>query len=134
MNIQYLLQLALVIPVMFSPSTARAQSVPIRVGMDYGLARQRLIQAGWRPLVRSRPAAPNDSGTPYSLMDQQIALTSYFRKRGWHETLGCAPTGLGLCGQQFFNANGKGLVVTTTNGYVNKPPVVKSYRFGNDSR
>ena len=42
-----------VIAITVAPISAVAQSLPITVGMNYGVARQRLIQAGWQPLVPS---------------------------------------------------------------------------------
>ena len=137
MMIKTLLPLALALPAILSPLTVQAQSVPISVGINYGVARQRLIQAGWKPVVSPRPAAkwiPNDSGTPYSNMDQQITLTEYFRKKGWQESLHCAPTGLGLCDHQFFGPSGRGLIVITTMGHQSKPPVVEQYKFGDGTR
>lgn len=134
MKFRSLIQLLLLLPLSISMSVSHAQSVPITAGMDYGVARQRLIRAGWNPQNRSKPATPDDSGTPYSNMDQQIALTEYFRKKGWRETLICAPTGLGLCDQQFFSANGRGLIMITTMGHHSKPPVVHSYKYGDGTR
>ena len=138
MMIKTLLPLALALPAILSPLTVQAQSVPIFVGMEYGVARQRLINAGWKPLVSLVPAARwfkklNGPERDYHLT-AQTDLASYFRSRGWFETLDCAPTGRGLCGQQFFNANGKGLVVATTNGQGSKPPVVEGYSFIDGTR
>ncbi|AFY27488.1 hypothetical protein Cyagr_0289 [Cyanobium gracile PCC 6307] len=120
-----------------APISAVAQSVPITVGMNYGIARQRLIQAGWQPLRSAYPAAnwiyKSAENSSYNHLEAQTRLASYFRQRGWYETLDCAPTGHGMCGQQFFNAKGKGLIVTTTNGEVS-PPIVKDYTFGNGTR
>lgn len=132
--IKSLLPLAFAIPAILSPLTVQAQSVPITVGMNYGVARQRLINAGWKPLVSPRPAVADDSGPPYSNMDQQITLTEYFRQKGWQETLYCAPTGLGLCDHQFFSPSGRGLIVITTMDHHSKPPVVEKYKFGNGTR
>ncbi len=120
-----------------APISAVAQSVPITVGMNYGIARQRLIQAGWQPLRSAYPAAKwiykSAENSSYNHLEAQTRLASYFRQRGWHETLDCAPTGHGMCGQQFLNAKGKGLIVTTTNG-ASSPPIVKGYTFGNGTR
>lgn len=119
------------------PLSAFGQSLPITVGMDYGVARQRLIQAGWQPLRSAYPAAKwiyrSVESSSYNHLEAQTQLASYFRQRGWYETLDCAPTGHGMCGQQFFNANGKGLILTTTNG-AGSPPIVKGYTFGNRTR
>lgn len=137
MVIKPLLQATVTLLVLYSPLAVEAQSVPITAGMDYALARQRLIQAGWKPLVSARPAAkwiPSDSGIPYSVMDEQTSLAQYFRERGWYETLDCAPTGHGRCRQQFFNASGRGLIVTTTNGFGIRGSVVVSFGFGDETR
>jgi hypothetical protein len=134
MKSRSLLQLALLLPVSISMSASHAQSVPITAGMDYGVARQQLILAGWNSQNRSKPATPDDSWMPYSNMDQQISLTDYFRKKGWRETLICAPTGLGLSDLKFFSANGSGLIVITTMGHQSKPPVVHSYKYGDGKR
>jgi len=136
--IKTLLPLSLALQAILSPLTVQAQSVPISVGMEYRVARQRLIKAGWKPLVSRVPAAQwiqkgNKQQIDYHIA-AQTSLASYFRSRGWFETLDCAPTGRGLCGQQFFNANGKGLVVATTNGQGSKPPVVEGYSFKDGTR
>jgi hypothetical protein len=138
MKFKSLLHSALLLPVLLSTTLSHAQSVPISEGMNYALARQRLVQAGWKPLVSLVPAAQwiqegNNKQRQYH-MSAQKDLASYFRNRGWHETLDCAPTGHGMCRQQFFHTNGKSLIVATTSGQGTQPPLVKSDGYGDGTR
>lgn len=127
MNIKSLLHVAVALPVLFSPMSVQAQSVPITVGMNYGLARQQLIQAGWQPLMPGGARALWSHGSQ-DYMNQQMMLAAAFRQRGWYETLGCAPTGLGTCQHQFFDINGRGLIVETgSGGYRTLPNVTRFY-------
>lgn len=96
MNIKALLHVAVALPVLSSPMIVQAQSVPITVGMNYGVARQRLIRASWQPLMLCGVRALWSYGSQ-AYMDLQIKLAAAFRQRGWYETLGCAATGLGTC-------------------------------------
>jgi hypothetical protein len=127
MMIKTLLPLALALPSILSPLPVQAQSVPITVGMNYGVARQRLIQAGWQPLTPGGARALWSYGSQ-DYMDQQMMLAGAFRRQKWFETLGCAPTGLGTCQHQFFDINGRGLIVETgSGGYGSIPDVTKFY-------
>lgn len=110
-----------------APIRSVAQSLPITVGMNYGDARQRLIQAGWQPLMPGGARALWASGSA-EFMNLQMRLAAAFRQRGWHETLGCAPTGLGTCQHQFFDVNRRGLIVETgSGGYGVLPSVTRFY-------
>jgi hypothetical protein len=126
--IKSLLPLALALPAIFSQLTVQAQSVPITVGMNYGVARQRLIQAGWQPLMPGGARALWSESVNEDYMNQQMMLAGAFRRQKWFETLGCAPTGLGTCQHQFFDLNGRGLIVETgSGGYGDIPDVTKFY-------
>jgi len=95
--------------------------------MNYGIARQRLIQAGWQPLIPGGARALWSHGSQ-DYMKQQMMLAGAFRRQKWFETLGCAPTGLGTCMHQFFDINGRGLIVETgSGGYGKIPDVTKFY-------
>ncbi|MFM7640070.1 MAG: toll/interleukin-1 receptor domain-containing protein [Cyanobium sp.] len=105
--------------------TAEQQRTPITVGMNYAVARQRLIQAGWQPL-RPQGLAMQWSRGGDSVLQSQLA--GAFRKRNWYETLHCYPTGQARCLQQFFDAKGQGLVVETGSGaYSVMPDVIRFY-------
>ena len=126
MKLKSLLQITLLLPVLLSTSVSHAQSVPITIGMDYGVARQRLIQAGWKPFVpkNSRKAWPQENEEDMRL---QLALAAGFRQKGWYETRQCAPTGHGRCEQQFLGHNSRVLIVETT--IAGSTPNHKVYNF-----
>lgn len=127
MTIQSAVRLALLLPVLLTPVSAKAQSIPITVGMSYGVARERLVQAGWQPLLPSGASLIWSSGTK-DYIDQQMMLAGAFRRKGWYETLGCLPTGLGTCRHQFFDVNRRGLIVETgSGGYGSIPNVTRFY-------
>ena len=113
--------------------SAVAQSLPITVGMNYGVARQRLIQAGWQPLIPGGARTLWSTGSE-EYMEQQAMLAGAFRRRKWFETLGCAPTGLGTCMHQFFDANGRGLIVETGSGDSARLPDVWKFYFRDGTR
>ena len=122
-----LLPLAIALPAILFSLTVSAEPVPITVGMNYGVARQRLIQAGWQPLIPGGARALWSHGSQ-DYMKQQMMLAGAFRRQKWFETLGCAPTGLGTCMHQFFDINGRGLIVETgSGGYGRIPDVTKFY-------
>ena len=121
--------------------TAHAQSLPLRVGMNYGEARDKLIQQGWQPhmptgaeILSCGDRGPctykglGDSEDARSFINREIELRQAFRDRGWHETVHCYPSGAGWCFHSFTNASGKELVVQTGSGaYKKVPNVIKFY-------
>lgn len=120
--------------------TANAQTLPLKVGMNYGEARGKLIEQGWQPHMPSGAAilSCGDRGpcTPLGLnkeaqlefINDEIALRKVFRDRGWFETVHCYPSGAGWCFHSYTNANGKELVVQTGSGaYKEVPNVIKFY-------
>jgi hypothetical protein len=133
MMIKTLLPLALVLPAILSPLGVQAQSVPITVGMNYAVARQRLIQAGWQPLIPGGARALWSYGSQ-DYMNQQMMLAGAFRRQKWFETLGCAPTGLGTCQHQFFDLNGRGLIVETGSGGYGPVPDVTKFYYGDGTK
>ena len=121
--------------------TVHAQTLPIRVGMNYGEARTNLIQQGWQPHVPASVAilscgdrGPcNYEGLGGSedvrrFINTEIALRKAFRYQGWYEAVQCFSTGAGWCFHSFTNVNGKELVVQTGSGaYGDVPNVIKFY-------
>lgn len=116
-----------------APINVIAQSLPITVGMNYGVARQRLIQAGWQPLV---PSFSDIKWNTWSEVDRDIQkrLAGAFRRRGWYETLFCTPTGIGSCEHQFFDVNGRGLIVETGSGGYGPVPNVRKFYYKDGTR
>ncbi len=121
---------------------SNAQTLPLKVGMNYGEAREKLIEQGWQPHMPSGAAilSCGDRGPcTYEGLDKseegrlrfintEIALRKVFRDRGWFETVHCYPSGAGWCFHSYTNANGKELVVQTGSGaYKEVPNVIKFY-------
>lgn len=110
---------------------AMSQNVPLRVDMNYTQARKVLLDNGWQPFIPTgalRLACDGKSPCEYRFADRAIALRKQFRNRGWYETVHCFGTGAGLCYHQFYDINGRGLVVVTGSGsYSQMPSVVKFY-------
>ena len=121
--------------------TAHAQTLPLRVGMNYREARNKLIQQGWQPHTPAGAAnlscgdrgpciykGRGDSEDARRFFNTEIALRKAFRDQGWYETVHCFPTGMGWCFHSFTNASGKELVVQTGSGtYEEIPSVIKFY-------
>ena len=112
-------------------SEAMSQNVPLRVDMNYTQARKVLLDNGWQPFV---PAGANvltcQFGNPCNnrSIDSEKRLRRQFRARGWYEAVHCFPTGAGFCYHQFYDINGRGLVVVTGSGsYTMMPSVVQFY-------
>lgn len=101
--------------------------------MNYGVARQCLIQAGWQPLV---PSFSDIKLNTWSEVDRDIQkrFAGAFRRRGWYETLACLPTGIGSCEHQFFNVNGRGLIVETLSGGYGPVPNVRKFYYMDGTR
>ena len=112
-------------------SDAMGQTVPLRVGMDYTQARKVLLDNGWQPFIPTgalRLACNGKSPCEDRFVNTNLALREQFRNRGWYETVHCFGTGAGLCYHQFYDINGRGLVVVTGSGsYSKMPSVVKFY-------
>ena len=115
---------------------SNAQTLPLKVGMNYGEAREKLIEQGWQPHMPSGaailscgdrgPCVVDDRGP--ARINDEIALRKVFRDRGWYETVHCYPSGAGWCFHSYTNANGKELVVQTGSGaYKEVPNVIKFY-------
>ena len=121
--------------------TVHAQALPLSVGMNYGEARNKLINQGWQPHVPAGVASLScgdrgpciykglgDSEDARSFINTEIALRRAFRDQGWHETVHCYPSGAGWCFHSFTNASGKELIVQTGSGaYEKVPNVIKFY-------
>ena len=110
-------------------SEAMSQNVPLRVDMNYTQARKVLLDNGWQPFV---PAGAHvltcNFGKPCIFpIDSEKSLRRQFRARGWYEAVHCFPTGRGLCYHQFYDINGRGLVVVTGSGYYTMPSVQHFY-------
>lgn len=120
---------------------ASAQPLPLRVGMNYGEARAKLIQQGWQPHIPSgvdmlscgdrgqcRYEGFGNSEDARKFINMEIGLRKAFRNRGWFETVQCYATGAGDCFHSFTNADGKELVVQTGSGtWGEVPNVIKFY-------
>ena len=118
-----------------------AQALPLRVGMNYGEARNNLIQQGWQPHVPAGAAILScgdrgpciykglgDSEDARSFIKREITLRKAFRDQGWYEAVHCYPTGAAWCFHSFTNVSGKVLVVQTGSGaYGEVPNVIKFY-------
>lgn len=112
-------------------SEAMSQNVPLRVGMNYTQSRKVLLDNGWQPFL---PAGANllacgdENPCNNRSINLEKSLRRQFRARGWYETVHCFPTGKGLCYHQFYDINGRGLVVVTGSGsYSQMPSVVQFY-------
>ena len=103
-----------------------AQALPLRVGMNYGEARNNLIQQGWQPHVPYKGLGDNEDAR--SFIKREITLRKAFRDQGWYEAVHCYPTGAAWCFHSFTNVSGKELVVQTGSGaYGEVPNVIKFY-------
>lgn len=122
-------------------AAAYAQNLPLRVGMNYGEAREKLIRQGWQPHMPSgasilscgdrSPCIHEGLGNSEDarlFVSTEIRLRKVFRDHGWYETVHCYSSGAGWCFHSFTNANGKELVVQTGSGaYKEVPNVLKFY-------
>ena len=123
-----------VLAIIVAPISAVAQSLPITVGMNYGVARQRLIQAGWQPAIPRGVHKIWAEETTESDIRIQKANANAFRMRGWYETLGCAPTGPGTCDHLFTDRRGRRLIVETGSGGYSHVPDVRRFYYDADTR
>ena len=120
--------------------TAFAQTLPLKVGMNYEEAREKLVEQGWQPHVPSGFAQlscdgrdpctyvglDNSEEAERSFINLQIALRKVFRDRGWFETVHCFPSGAGFCHHSYTNPEGRELLVQTGSGaYKEMPSVIK---------
>jgi hypothetical protein len=128
---QTLAKVACIIGFFAFGADAMSQNVPLRVGMNYTQSRKVLLDNGWQPFL---PAGANllacGDANPCNnrSINLEKALRRQFRARGWYETVHCFPTGKGLCYHQFYDINGRGLVVVTGSGsYSEMPSVVQFY-------
>ena len=127
--------------VFFVEGVVFAQTLPLKVGMNYREARHKLIQQGWQPHLPSSVSILScgdrgpciykglgDSEDARRFIDREISLRKAFRDQGWYETIHCYPSGAGWCFHSFTNASGKELVVQTGSGaYKQVPNVIKFY-------
>ena len=122
--------------------------IPIHVGMRYEQARRQLINVGWQPYLPRNARLLACQGiyqsceltlvsllAPITEEDMQerirgeLARRALFRKNGWHETIHCYGTGLGLCHHSFSNAHGKVLIVETGSGSLGIMPDVTGFYY-----
>ena len=124
-------------------TAGHTQSLPIKVGMNYGEARSRLVQQGWQPHVPTGASllSCGSKGTciydgldksakaKTSFFQSEINFRKVFREQGWYETVHCYPTGAGWCFHSFTDAYGKELVVRTGSGMYDEMPSVDKFYF-----
>ena len=112
-------------------SEAMSQNVPLRVDMNYTQARKVLLDNGWQPFVPAGADLLTCNFGRDPCIDRSIDLRSrrQFRARGWYEAVHCFPTGRGLCYHQFYDINGRGLVVVTGSGSYTMMPSVQHFYY-----
>lgn len=127
---QTLAKVACIISFFAYGADAMSPNVPLKVGINYTQARNALIDNGWQPFIPSGAnlLACADQNPCNRSIDLEKALRRQFRNRGWYETVMCMPTGKGLCYHQFYDINGRGIVVVTGSGsYSEMPSVVQFF-------
>ncbi|HIK25621.1 MAG: hypothetical protein P3X23_008715 [Thermosynechococcus sp. Uc] len=87
-----------------APDTFAQGIPPLRQGMSYADARQRLIDRGWQPVVS--PPMMNLTTTP---------IVAYLLSQGYSELMGCQLVGVEICTFQFRNRKGHLLEIATVN-------------------
>jgi hypothetical protein len=87
------------------PVTAKHTPLPRIRGLPYDLARARLIDRGWHPVLRHW----SEGDDP----DMCFGNGSYYWKKGFQEILRACPTGTAACVFAFRDAYGHSLEVTT---------------------
>ena len=128
---------------LLTSNASDAQYLPLKMGINYEDAREKLIEQGWRPHVPSgiqnlscgdkEPCTYKGLETSEEAKDSffktEIGLRQVFRDQGWYEAVHCYPTGAGWCYHSFTNANGQELVVRTGSGAYKKIPPVNQFFF-----